>query len=395
MLMVPAMGLLAEAEDDFTVNEGELISYNGKEAVVTIPDNVTTIAGGAFENSKISSVVIPSNVLNIGEAAFYGCENLESVDIAEGVKTICNSAFADCPSLYSINIPSTVTDIGLGVFADDVALSSLSVYGDKYFFNDGALYNADSTELICYLPGSGASEYEMPFSVKKIDKYAFWGADKLKNVRVSNNVEYIPAYAFSGCYSLEMVYLPESVKRIDDYAFYNCHALSYLASENANVKTSSTALTGCENAETYYGVTSEQAQREIKLRKKHAMQEAQRENNPTAENVVLTGAVGYIHDGEVTILDVISNDPEDSYAPLESEIGAGKTSNGSVNVYVDIDKGEVGVVTPDKQAEREAKRLAAKKQKEEEEKRRQEEERMALIKKMEDLRNNAFSNWKN
>ena len=31
MLMVPAMGLLAEAEDDFTIKDGELISYNGKD----------------------------------------------------------------------------------------------------------------------------------------------------------------------------------------------------------------------------------------------------------------------------------------------------------------------------------------------------------------------------
>lgn len=80
---------------------------------VNIPEGVTEIGEGAFEDSGFSGgirVVIPGTVKEIGKNAFNG-STLVSAVISEGVKTIGWGAFMDCAKLRSINIPNSVTTI--------------------------------------------------------------------------------------------------------------------------------------------------------------------------------------------------------------------------------------------------------------------------------------------
>lgn len=391
--------VLAATEDDFSVENGVIIKYTGNDSEVTIPSDVTAIGPGAFMESKLTTLTIPSNIKNIGEAAFFNCKELSRVNIEEGVTYIGNSAFADCPALYLINVPSSVKTLGLGVFADDISLSAVQINGHNYFCNEGAIYDSSSTKLIQYLAGYNSNYYEMPFSVKEIEKYAFWGAINLKYIRVSNNVAFVPAYAFSGCHNLRAVFLPESVKRVDDYAFYNCKDLEYLGTENSSVKIASTALTGCDEVKTYSGATENEANTMIvSLQRNERKKEAEKkkaEKEESVKKVELSGATGSIHNGEVTILDAIEQDRTGNYLSLDGEIGSGKTSDGNVSIFFDFDAQTIGTITPDMQSEREKAREALRKAKEEEAKRQREAEADALRQRMDDLRKNAFSNWKN
>ena len=53
-------------------------------------------------------VVIPNNVVEIGENAFSGCNNIITIDIPNTVTSIGNSAFSGCYNLLSIKIPYSV-----------------------------------------------------------------------------------------------------------------------------------------------------------------------------------------------------------------------------------------------------------------------------------------------
>ncbi len=259
---IPGAIARAKSVSDFVANGTVLRSYKGTGDTCVIPSDITEIGPEAFRECSLKSITIPDTVKKIDKMAFYGCKKLERVAIEEGVAYIGVSAFASCPKLTSVMIPASVTDICAGAFSGCTSLSSVEIAsGNKnYFYNDGVLYNKASTELVQYLPGRRSTTYEIPFTVKRIDRYAFWGASLLTDVRLSNNVKEIPDHAFSNCTGLTHVYLPESVKRIGAYGFSDCVNLTYVAMESSDVKISETAFSGCgENLKTDNGVTEESA----------------------------------------------------------------------------------------------------------------------------------------
>jgi len=85
-----------------------------------IPDDVTTIGGGAFANcTSVTSIEIPASVTHIGDFAFSGCTSLTSIEIPASVTSIGDYAFSGCPGLTSVTIYAP----------------SLSYYGADSFVN--------------------------------------------------------------------------------------------------------------------------------------------------------------------------------------------------------------------------------------------------------------------
>ena len=75
---------------DFIINKGILEKYRG--------------SGG--------NVMIPDNVIGIGESAFCDCETLISVTVPESVTYIESYAFSECKNLTKVELPNSVTHIG-------------------------------------------------------------------------------------------------------------------------------------------------------------------------------------------------------------------------------------------------------------------------------------------
>ena len=85
------------------------------ETNVTIPDNVISIADGAFENSYVTDVVLNEGIKTIGKKAFANCAYLSSINIPSSLNRIDDEAFAGCEKL-SLNLPDTVIIVGKDVF---------------------------------------------------------------------------------------------------------------------------------------------------------------------------------------------------------------------------------------------------------------------------------------
>ena len=112
----------------FQIENGVLKKYTGKDKDVVIPDGVTRIGNGAFEDCKsLTSVTIPDGVTKIDEYAFRGCENLTSITIPDSVTSIGECAFENCTSLTSITIPDSVISIGERAFEDCTSLTSIKI----------------------------------------------------------------------------------------------------------------------------------------------------------------------------------------------------------------------------------------------------------------------------
>ncbi len=72
------------------------------------------------------------------------------------------------------------------------------------------------------------TELELPDSLQKIGKRAFWGCERLKKVRLPSGVSEISKGCFSGCKSLEEVVIPEELTAIRKDAFKGCERLKQL-----------------------------------------------------------------------------------------------------------------------------------------------------------------------
>ncbi len=69
---------------------------------IVIPEGVTTIGAGAFQNcTSIESITLPSTLTSIGDKAFYNCINLKEVIGGENLTSIGREVFGDsivvCP----------------------------------------------------------------------------------------------------------------------------------------------------------------------------------------------------------------------------------------------------------------------------------------------------------
>ena len=98
-----------------TVGNAKTSEYAGKIGEIQTGQEIMFSADGRCYTTDI---VIPDGTTSIGNYAFSGCTNLESVTISNSVTTIGNQAFAHCTSLTSITIPNSVTVIGGMCFAN-------------------------------------------------------------------------------------------------------------------------------------------------------------------------------------------------------------------------------------------------------------------------------------
>ena len=141
----------------YNKDQTELIQYAiGKtEASFTIPDSVTSIGGGAFEDcSSLTEVIIPDSVMSICKYAFYGCGGLTKVVIGDNVTSIGGWAFAFCAGLTEIVISDTVTSIGNDTLYNCFRLASITFEGTIEQWNEiekGSEWNdyVPATQVVC------------------------------------------------------------------------------------------------------------------------------------------------------------------------------------------------------------------------------------------------------
>jgi BspA type Leucine rich repeat region (6 copies) len=123
---------------------------------VTIPNSVTFIGPDAFAQTGLTSVTIPGGVPIIGLGAFAYCSSLTSVTMDNGVTIIGSYAFDYCTSLTSVTIPNTVTSIWTAAFADDDSLKGV------YFQGNSPTPNNDSSVFSGYPNEDPATFYYLP-----------------------------------------------------------------------------------------------------------------------------------------------------------------------------------------------------------------------------------------
>jgi hypothetical protein len=133
---------------------------------VIFADGLTRISAEICKDfTNLRQVKLPDSVVEIGESAFFNCQNLETIEFSQNLTTIERFAFGSCSNLSSLTIPD---------------------------------------------------------SIKVIDESAFMGCSSLSEVNFGKNVEILRNTTFFSCSSLKKIHLYSNLRSIESSAFYGC-----------------------------------------------------------------------------------------------------------------------------------------------------------------------------
>ena len=214
-------------ENQMLIINGILVLATDCSGVVTIPDEVKEIGGGAFAGSKVTQVIIPEHITKIGNGAFSGSE-LSSVNIPDGVKVIGANTFARTENLLEIVLPDDVEEIGDGAFYYSSIESinmpmSLKRIGNYAFDGTNITFivlpeGVESIGDNAFANTSKLKTFSMKDSVTEVGEYAFMDSG-VQDIRLSHNLTEIKSAMFAFCRELGNLTLPSSIEKLDSSIF--------------------------------------------------------------------------------------------------------------------------------------------------------------------------------
>ncbi len=198
-----------------------LIAYTGEETELALPatieENSYNINRSAFENSNITSLIVPEGVEIIGEKAFANCHNLISVTLPSTITSIENEAFYQCYRLVEIfNYSAVVLEEGArenGAIARYAKVIHTQEEQSKLIQTDDGLVFLKKNKRYYLISYKGTQmSLTLPEKIDgcgyRINDYAFYGIDYLLSIVIPDSVKYIGNNVLSGCTSLESISIP-------------------------------------------------------------------------------------------------------------------------------------------------------------------------------------------
>lgn len=173
---------------------------------INLTNNITTIDFEAFLSSSITEIDIPYSVSEIGDAAFYLCEDLESV-------TFVNSDQESSGSATDCYCDANGNPIGGGQVSQEITYSTLTTIPSYCFFKCSSL-----------------TTLALPSGIQEVCEEAFNGCYSLNSPIYFQNIKKIRTRAFQGCAELRKVYISKSLFTdevgIEPHAFNYCSTLA-------------------------------------------------------------------------------------------------------------------------------------------------------------------------
>ena len=188
--------------------------YNGPGELI-IPSSI--------EHEGKTWPVVKIGELSLGMTRQY--DRIQRIVIPSSVKELGNSAFSGLPQLESIYISKSVTKISANLLGDEytnparIEIDPVNpVYDSRE--NCNAIIETATNTLIVGRKGS-----VIPSSVTSIADNAFKSCKELKSIVIPEGVKTIGKSAFEGCSGLTSITIPASVESIGSSAFFECTGL--------------------------------------------------------------------------------------------------------------------------------------------------------------------------
>jgi len=253
-VLLPAV---AQAQFSFTTNNGAITitGYTGSDVDVTIPDTinglrVTCIETNAFEGNPLTSVTITANVTNIGDYAFFFCNNLTAVFFQGNAPCLGIGAFGTLgiptsPGGPFIIYPNCYYLDGTTGWGSTFGGCPTYLFSTPYFCTPN---NASITINGCINAGDvlAIPSTIAGLTVTSIGSSAF-AYSSLTSVMIPNSVTTIGDNAFIQCFNLTSLTIPNSVTYIGSDAFQGCSLTNLTLPKSGQLSIGAWAFQGCND----------------------------------------------------------------------------------------------------------------------------------------------------
>ncbi|MBQ3603605.1 MAG: leucine-rich repeat domain-containing protein [Clostridia bacterium] len=206
--------------------------FNGCTSLsnITIPDGITEIQNTSFTNTAYynNDANWENDVLYIGKYLIAAKETISGTyAIKPGTVYIANSAFEYCIELEGVTIPESVTNIGNQAFACSGLSGELVIPANVKYIGHAAFEAIPITKAT--------------INAETISADAFHDINKLRSIKLGDNVKKIESGAFGNCYNVLLIEIGKGLREIEYIfadggiisPFYSCITASYIVdSEN-------------------------------------------------------------------------------------------------------------------------------------------------------------------
>ncbi len=278
--------------EEFVVVNGVLTEYNGTDAEVVIPDNVTSVAANVFRNHpEITKITLPAGLTSIPDGSFtestslthvvfnstnfadrsqagrlpteaqqlfpymttleiganvtriprgmFAFTALTSVVVPATVTTIDQYAFYNCESLTSVTLNEGLTTLGIGAFQNCAIGGTLTIPSTLTSFGANA-FAANMQNQISLV-------YNVPdLQINTMShQTGLFATANITSVQFGADVVAIPAMMFTGNTTLTAIVLPNTITKIGERAFKNCTNLESAVIPESITVFGSQCFNGC------------------------------------------------------------------------------------------------------------------------------------------------------
>ena len=205
---------------------------------------VKEIAENAFESNLLREIVLPDSITTIRDGAFDDCYAIARATLGKNLTTVEGYSLFYCPLAEVYNrsaftaeeIRNTLHLEVRNIYSDTEGASKVSYTDDFLVYTDGnekTVYgylgiktNLAIPEGTTAIADQAFMDYRgriytvtMPDTVTSIGRYAFAWCTGLRSIRLSAVLTEIQCYTFQQCQKLTGIELPAGLKNIRDHAF--------------------------------------------------------------------------------------------------------------------------------------------------------------------------------
>lgn len=215
---------------------------------IKLPEGIKSIGDRSFSKcNSLTSIKIPGSVKNLDKDSFDYCKRLKKIELEEGIESV-DYPFYGCTAVKTITIPNSLKTMKGDLFCDFSSLDTIVLAKDNpnFVFVDNVLYSKDKKRIVRAHPNIGPY-YDVPKSVVRIDRKAFYNCKNLEEISLNDNIRTIGDHAFGCCKKLKRIVIPKKLKVIETHTFKDCVSLSEVVLQSGLKEIEWYAFYGCSS----------------------------------------------------------------------------------------------------------------------------------------------------